>query len=1149
MSVKQKENNNDKLLNELLSTYLDENVKGYSLNKELGDLELEVRFNRGKKITRIQYENITKRLLNQEFTLDMPEHLLRIGLEYLDEKTGSYKQSSVRVELKGISNISNYCKTDTLDIKEDIHKYIKFTQKNNYKASNGRYMDPIDYENYGFRISFQTEKNLNTQHPLVKNIVSQWGASKKVFRYITRHRMRSKTMPFNIDLSIVKASKRKGYRYVPEYTFKDSGVLDAYEIYEVEIEVDNNKVGIGTEYDTAEKVSKGLKKVIKYILSGLQNTNYPISYDEQNMIANDYSKLLWGEKEKKDKDEKNVRLYNKNFVGPSSLTLQLQNISNVEENNNMPNIRTDYTVTDKADGDRKMLYIGKNGHLYLIDTNMNIQFTGVITRRNEYYNTLIDGEHILHNKDNKYINLYACFDIYYMNGKDVRSLPFTVVTGDTKEENRLKLLNTTIKQLNIQSILRDSKPSLRIVVKSFYGSNDKGIFVSCNSILTKLTQGAFEYNIDGLVFTPAKLGVGANMNNIVGKPLKLTWPYSLKWKPEEDNTIDFLVMIKKNASGQDEIGNIFQDGVNLTDNIQLTQYKTLILNVGFNEKIHGYINPCKNVLDDDVEYSQYHEDTDDYKPMRFYPTNPTDNEAGICNMLLKQGRNGEYVMMTENNEVIEDNMIVEFRYNKNNKESWKWEALRVRYDKTADLRGGSKNYGNAFHVANSNWHTIHNPITREMISTGNNIPSEFADDDIYYNKTTNESYTQSLRNFHNLFVKKKLITAVAKRGGNLIDFSVGKGGDIPKWLASKLKFVFGIDISRDNIENRLDGACARYLNNRKKYERMFRGLFVVGNSTVNIRNGDGILSDKSKQITKAIFGSGAKDLKELGKTVYEHFGIASQGFDVGSIQFALHYMFENQVTLQNFLRNVSECVKVGGYFIGTCYDGETIFNYLKSKSVGESISKMSNSKIIWEITKDYEYEEFLPDSTSVGYGINVFQETINKTFKEYLVNYEYLKRLMENYGFVELTDSESKEMGLKSSTGLFSELYSNMVEENSKYKNGKRLYGEALNMSDIEKQISFLNRYMIFKKVRNVDATKVSNALIHNKIDEIVDDNLLLEENTVEQNKEEDKVDEEEKVDKVEEKENKDIEQEGNKEVIDKPKKKRGRKKLIIQEK
>ena len=31
-----------KLLNELLSTYLDENVKGYSLNKELGELELEV---------------------------------------------------------------------------------------------------------------------------------------------------------------------------------------------------------------------------------------------------------------------------------------------------------------------------------------------------------------------------------------------------------------------------------------------------------------------------------------------------------------------------------------------------------------------------------------------------------------------------------------------------------------------------------------------------------------------------------------------------------------------------------------------------------------------------------------------------------------------------------------------------------------------------------------------------------------------------------------------------------------------------------------------------------------------------------------------------------------------------------------------------
>ena len=82
-----------------------------------------------------------------------------------------------------------------------------------------------------------------------------------------------------------------------------------------------------------------------------------------------------------------------------------------------------------------------------------------------------------------------------------------------------------------------------------------------------------------------------------------------------------------------------------------------------------------------------------------------------------------------------------------------------------------------------------------MISTGEGIPDELGDDDVYYNKVSGASQTKGLRDFHNLFVKKLLVTGVAKRGDTLIDLAVGKGGDISKWIAAKLKFVFGIDIA------------------------------------------------------------------------------------------------------------------------------------------------------------------------------------------------------------------------------------------------------------------------------------------------------------------------------------------------------------------
>ena len=46
--------------------------------------------------------------------------------------------------------------------------------------------------------------------------------------------------------------------------------------------------------------------------------------------------------------------------------------------------------------------------------------------------------------------------------------------------------------------------------------------------------------------------------------------------------------------------------------------------------------------------------------MQFYPTNPTDNNAGITNIELRLNSTGEMKMFTIENEEIEDNSIVEF---------------------------------------------------------------------------------------------------------------------------------------------------------------------------------------------------------------------------------------------------------------------------------------------------------------------------------------------------------------------------------------------------------------------------------------------------------------------------------------------------------
>ena len=353
-----------------------------------------------------------------------------------------------------------------------------------------------------------------------------------------------------------------------------------------------------------------------------------------------------------------------------------------------------------------------------------------------------------------------------------------------------------------------------------------------------------------------------------------------------------------------------------------------------------------------------------------------------------------------------------------------------------------------------------------MISSGASIDIDLNDDDVYYNKVTNQSETRSLRDFHNLYVKSQLISLLANEGSILIDYAVGKGGDLPKWIASELSFVMGIDVKRDNIENRMDGACARYLNYASKFKKVPNALFIHGNSSLNIKSGDAIYTDKYKNIVNAIFGVGAKSREQLGSGVYKNYGIAKNGFNISSIQFAFHYMFESKSVLQSFLKNVSECTCKGGYFIGTCYNGKKIFNMLKDKQEGESISIIKNDKKIWQITKQYTDTEFADDETSLGYAIDVYQETINKTFREYLVNFEYLTNLMEDYGFVVLDKDELDSLKLENSVISFEKLYTSMT--NSIEIQSRNKYGSADKMSTQEKTISFLNNCFIYKKVRDL---------------------------------------------------------------------------------
>ena len=916
---------------------------------------------------------------------------------------------------------------------------------------------------------------------------------------------------------------------------RDSGLFERPETYEIEVEFENDMCSSLN----AQDMNRYMRLAIKTISSGIQYTAYPVSLPQQFSVLKNYMNLI-----KNTQYAEGDYAPPRSFISPSMSSLQMRNvINNPDYIATNPSILKGYCATEKADGLHKLLFFepapanlkdpntskSVSLRLFTIDMNMNVQFTGLVTKNLRLANTLLDGEHVLHGKRNKYINRFLVFDVFYVNGIDIREYPLIRKDGEVNGSAALfeSLINKNVSKqetiieptdersryfymkkimmpnnLKVESIVPDGQISFQLQLKNYVVPlKGQNIFDCTASVLESIKST--DYNTDGIIYTPIHLGVGAdNVGEKIKHNTKRSWEHLLKWKPIEDLTIDFLVTTKKDNAGTDVIYTRFLEGndVNVSNDKKYIRYKCLELRVGYNEKFDGYLNPYEDMLNDvgfsvdannlyDTEVGGgFNTGNDGYKPALFYPDSPLDANAHICNVLLQKDENGTEHMRSEEGDIVEDMTIIECRYNKDNEHGWKWEILRVRYDKTAELRNGGKQYGNAYKTANSNWHIIHNPITTAMITTGQGIPTVLDDmDNVYYANVQTVTHTTGLQHFHNRYVKSELITKVTKPGVTLIDFGVGRAGDLSKWQHNKLSFVFGMDVNSDGIKNRWKGACTRYLNDLKKSraasqqyrDTALQCIFIPGDVGRNIKSGDAADDDETKRIIECVFGI-QKHEGTLGAGVTKHFGKLVNGADVGSIQFAIHYMFESKEKLYTFVQNAAECIKVGGYFIGTCFDGRRIFELLREVKTDQSYVLHRNGNKMWQLTKKYSdrLQEMPDGEASLGMAIEVFHDTIGQTISEYLVNFDYLTEVMEAHGFVPMPQDELESGTMfPQAIGNFQLLFDQMVNRvrgQAGRSRNRMNYGDALSMSEEEKTISFCNNYFVFKKTQALSVKSLS---------------------------------------------------------------------------
>jgi predicted NAD-dependent protein-ADP-ribosyltransferase YbiA (DUF1768 family)/SAM-dependent methyltransferase len=988
---------------------------------EHSERELEATFGVNGEVGATEFLNVAKRLKAKGYT----------ALPQEDRLTITTPDHS-RFTLSGLGVIQQYCRDNRLAGKP----FVAMIKDRAGVESN------LDLDDYTTRVKVRREIPLGNDDARVKEILATWPQQKKAFRLIRRWTFQGNGVIF--DLSMVRSTKKdlKG-NYVWVRNFTDQDITTLPPTYEIEVELVR-----GENTATPEKALASVVRGMGEVLRGLQKHTLLIRKSVKDKVINAYKTLVGDDK----------------FRGVAPVTLEMRNMVK-EKEPGVPNIRDSYNVTDKADGLRVLGFCDSKGELFMIDMGMNVYKTGL--RRESLRDSLVDGEFVTQTKDNRAIQQLLLFDIYIApESKKVDSLPFYTFTDVESRFTSLKAWTDGWNSGDGAKIIATGITAhnrLQISHKAFFfaQAGDLEIFQLSSQVLSRPTI----YNTDGLILTP----------NASPLPPKAGTAFleQFKWKPSEDNTIDFLVMTQKTSDSNKEKEELITTSIRPESNATI-RFKTLRLYVGSSTD-PAYDNPRDTILLDRGLPTGQRKGFKgrEYKPVPFNPKDFPDTMASVCNLEIQSDpdTNEEFIMTERSMEPIQDKSIVEMRYDSSQPIGWRWKPIRVRYDKTERLQRGILGRTlNSDKVAESVWNSIHDPITESMIRTGAEQPSEIemltmarVEEGVtrrYYERKAPEQdlmIVRGLRDFHNKWVKERVLLAAGLKGGNknLLDLAVGKAADLQKWRRNGVGFVMGIDYSGENIRDRENGAYRRYLDTIVNARGGFVPpmVFAIGDSSKPIVNGRAGVTEEEGDILRAVFGRvnpvGAVPTY-VSKTAL---GKLRDGADCIACMFALHYFFKDSQTFNGFLENIRDTLKVGGYFIACCFDGDKVFELLDNVEMGESRIGKEKDTEIWSITKKYEYDEMPTEDDAFGMAIDVEFISIGTSHTEYLVPFKLFVDKMRTIGCELMTEAECKEVGLKNSTNLFDKTYEMA-----------KAAGQNYVMNSVVSQYSFLNRWMIFKR-------------------------------------------------------------------------------------
>ena len=281
-----------------------------------------------------------------------------------------------------------------------------------------------------------------------------------------------------------------------------------------QIPINTHEIELEVIYKPINSAQDELWPGVRFMLELLQNTPFPVTSGTISNVITGFNDLFASDIQSLEKAMKK-----RNPHWSFNTSWRLFNVVNKPVNLKMNVLEKpqQLAITDKADGERRLMYMRKDGAYLLYPPNDVSRYLRTpekgqkISKEDEQYyidpehaaalsDTVFDGELVLLDDGTRD---FLAFDLIVDHGVDVRELEFA---------DRIKRLRSLL-----------AKNPINVTMKDFHFPDDGNFYDNANKILDAIPNKP--YGNDGLIFN--------NMNESYTKAAVY------KWKPPQQLTIDF----------------------------------------------------------------------------------------------------------------------------------------------------------------------------------------------------------------------------------------------------------------------------------------------------------------------------------------------------------------------------------------------------------------------------------------------------------------------------------------------------------------------------------------------------------------------------------------------------------------------------------